>query len=104
MNELNELAAAVKSLIPGTIGAVSAVVYTRGDWVKRTVNVFMSAAAAYYSYEFLALKTGLPGGLMAFFVGVFAAPAIDKAIEEIGEFEAAQIGMDWLRKFLRIRK
>lgn len=84
MNEITEI---IKSTIPGVVGAASGVVYTRGHWLKRIANIFVSSATVYYTYEYVASITGLPGGMVSFFLGLFAAPTIEAAINEMYEFK-----------------
>lgn len=92
---LNEITEAIKSAIPGVVGATSGVVYTRGHWLKRIANIFVSSATVFYSYEYVSITTGLPGGMVSFFLGLFAAPTIEAAFNELYEFRPIKT---WLTK------
>lgn len=92
MNEITEI---IKSTIPGVVGAASGVVYTRGHWLKRIANIFVSSATVYYTYEYVSITTGLPGGMVSFFLGLFAAPTIEVAMSELYEFKPLKA---WLTK------
>ena len=84
---MNDITEAIKSITPGVVGAASGVVYTRGHWLKRIANIFVSSATVYYTYEYVASTTGLPGGMVSFFLGLFAAPTIEAAFNELYEFK-----------------
>ena len=84
---MNETIETIKSITPGVVGAASGVVYTRGHWLKRIANVFVSSATVYYTYEYVAGITGLPGGMVSFFLGLFAAPTIETVMGELYEFK-----------------
>ena len=84
---MNDITEAIKSITPGVVGAASGVVYTRGHWLKRIANIFVSSATVYYTYEYVSIMTGLPGGMVSFFLGLFAAPTIEAAFNELYEFK-----------------
>ena len=84
---MNEITEVIRSTIPGVVGAASGVVYTRGHWLKRIANIFVSSATVYYTYEYVSTMTGLPGGMVSFFLGLFAAPTIEAAINEMYELK-----------------
>lgn len=92
---MNDIIEIVKSITPGVVGATSGVVYTRGHWLKRIANIFVSSATVYYTYEYVASTTGLPGGMVSFFLGLFAAPTIEAAFNELYEFKPLKT---WLTK------
>ena len=96
--KLNDITEVIKSITPGAVGAVSGVVYTRGHWLKRVANIFVSSATVYYTYEYVAATTGLPGGMVSFFLGLFAAPTIDTLISELYTFKPSKVALDWLRR------
>ena len=92
---MNDITEAIKSITPGVVGATSGVVYTRGHWLKRIANIFVSSATVYYTYEYVSTITGLPGGMVSFFLGLFAAPTIEAAFNELYEFKPIKT---WLTK------
>lgn len=92
---MNEITEAIKSITPGVVGAASGVIYTRGHWLKRIANIFVSSATVYYTYEYVSIMTGLPGGMVSFFLGLFAAPTIEAAFNELYEFKPLKT---WLTK------
>ena len=93
--KLNDITEVIKSITPGVVGAASGVVYTRGHWLKRIANIFVSSATVYYTYEYVSSTTGLPGGMVSFFLGLFAAPTIETAVRELYEFKPIK---SWLAK------
>lgn len=97
---IDELTEVLKTAMPGVLGATSAVVFTRGDWIKRTAMVFMSSAAAYYSYEYVASQIDFPSGLTSFVIGIFAAPFFDKVVEELYKAPLSKLLMRFATKIL----
>ena len=101
---MDELTALAKTVLPGALGAASAVVLTRGALAKRSVMVLMASATAYYSYEYVAAQISLPTGLTSFLVGLFAAPFFDKAVDEIYQLQIAKTLTQWVKHILGLKE
>ena len=88
---MEQILEAVKTAMPGLLGATSsAVVLSHGALKRRAGVLFMSSAAAYYSYEYVANLLGWPTGMASFIVGLLFSPIIDKLLTEINEAPLAK--------------
>ena len=102
LDNYNMLVDSLKIVAPSVFGASStAFVLTTGASLKKRAGmVLMSAAAAYYSYEYIAAATGMPSGMVSFFVGLLAAPVFELFINEISKIAVAKTLTDAARKKL----
>lgn len=101
---MDDLIEALSALAPGAIGAVGMAVLTKGDLIRRSGMVLISAAGAYYSYEYVAQLLNWPTGLSSFIVGLLSAPVFDKLITELPQLPLAKIGTALINKLLGLKE
>lgn len=89
---MEQVIEAIKTALPGLLGATSqAVVLTKGTIKRRAGVLFMSSAAAYYAHEHVAYLLGWPTGMSSFVVGLMLAPTVDKLLSELNQISLSKL-------------
>jgi hypothetical protein len=87
-------------VVPGMLGAISAVVLMRENLIRGIAMVAPAAAMSWYGSDFLATKVGMPVGLAGYLLGMFGMAGAAKLLETWEKFDLGGILGSFVRKVL----
>jgi hypothetical protein len=86
--------------VPGTLGAVSAVLLLRENWKRGLVMVIPSMSLAWYGGAYMASHVGMPESLSGYLLGMGGMAFIAKVMETWERFDLGGLLGKWLAKVL----
>lgn len=86
--------------VPGTLGALSAVLLMRENWKRGLLMVAPAIAMAFYGAPWLSAKTDMPEGLAGYLLGLFGMAAAAKVLDTWEKFDLGGLLSRWLAKIL----
>lgn len=88
--------------LAGPLGALVALLWLTGSWLRKTAMFMAGWALSYYGSPAAAEWLGFSEGFSGFLLGLFGMSIVDKIFEVWQSMEFGVIFKDWLRKKLGV--
>lgn len=85
--------------LPGCLGSLFAMLFFREPDLLRSAGFFLAGGTtAWYSYAWVASRSGVSEGLASFLVGLFSMAIVRKLFDIWDKFDLGSIIVEWVRK------
>lgn len=92
-----------QKVLPGAIGAISALALLRDQWKLGLVMVLPGVALSYYASEAVAKSLGLPEGLSGFLLGLCGMSVVARLFDTWNKLDLGTLVKAALRKWLGLK-